>query len=265
LIEPDEASFNISAAGVSQALAAPDHGVKAVMAVHLYGRAAPVDEIARLCEAEGLLLVEDCAQAHGALIGSARVGSFGHAAAFSFYPGKNLGALGDAGAIATADDELAEHLRALRNYGSEKRYHNRLEGTNSRLDEIQAAFLRVKLPRLAAEDERRRAVAARYLREIRHAEVALPEPGPMTGHVWHLFVARCARRDPLMAHLAQAGVQTLIHYPIAPHRQVCYRDLLGNLSLPFTERLHDEVLSLPLSPMMSDDQIGTVIEAVNDF
>ncbi len=262
LVEPDPATFNLGIAGLEVAL---DRGAKAVMAVHLYGRAAPMEEISALCHAKGVLLIEDCAQAHGAICGGRRVGSLGHAAGFSFYPGKNLGALGDGGAITTDDEDLATLLRALRNYGSEVKYRNLYRGLNSRLDELQAALLRVKLPRLDQENALRRDVADRYLAGIHHPDVVLPTSGPREGHVWHLFVVRSLRRDALLAHLGAQGVQALIHYPIPPHHQNCYRTALGRLSLPVTEALHQEVLSLPMSPALDDESVQQVIGAVNSF
>jgi dTDP-4-amino-4,6-dideoxygalactose transaminase len=262
LVEPDPVTYNLSLAGVEAALA---QGAKAVMAVHLYGQAVPMVEIAELCRQKGLLLIEDCAQAHGARLDGRQVGTFGDAAGFSFYPGKNLGALGDGGAITTNDDDLAAQLRALRNYGSERKYHNMFRGVNSRLDEIQAAMLRVKLPRLDADNARRREISQRYRAGIRHSDVSLPQvAGAEDSHVWHLFVVRTARRDALAQHLAAQGVQTMVHYPIPPHRQQCYAEL-ADLSFPFTEALHEQVLSLPMSPALDDAQVQWVIDAVNAF
>ena len=211
-----------------------------------------------------LLVLEDCAQAHGAEKAGQRAGNWGHAAGFSFYPGKNLGALGDGGAVTTNNDELAQTVRALRNYGSHKKYENLYVGVNSRLDEIQAAMLRVKLRYLQADTLRRQAIAAEYCARITHPEITLPEVKQPLSHVWHLFVIRTAHRDALQQHLAQAGVQTLIHYPIPPHKQQAYPEWHG-LSLPLTEQLHQQVLSLPMDPTMSDAAVQQVIAAVNSF
>ncbi len=264
LVEPDPATFNLDAAGVEAALTPQ---VRAVMAVHLYGQAAPMAELSALCRERGLLLIEDAAQGHGAMTDGRRVGAHGDAAGFSFYPGKNLGALGDGGAVTTDDDALAVHLRALRNYGSEIKYENRLIGTNSRLDELQAAILRVKLPRLDADNALRRRVAERYRAGITHPAVTLPHigNGGELSHVWHLFVIRCADRDRLAEHLKAQDVMTQVHYPIPPHRQACYRGHGLPSDLPVAEALAREVLSLPISPVMTDDQVRDVIDAVNSF
>lgn len=237
---------------------------RVIMPVHLYGQVCDMDALRRLATAHGLKLMDDCAQSHGALYKGARVGTLADASAFSFYPGKNLGALGDGGAIVTADRHLAQTVRALANYGSQQKYVNRYKGINSRLDEVQAAVLSVKLPRLDADNDRRRRIARRYLREINHPDVKLPEVHSWLGHAFHLFVIRTSRRDELQAHLSAQGVQTLIHYPIPPHKQEAYREC-AHLSLPVTERLHREVLSLPISPVMTDEEVAHVIASVNSF
>lgn len=265
LVEPDLATCLIDPTQV-EAHVTPR--TKAIMAVHLYGRVADMDAIRAIAARHGLLVIEDAAQAHGAGIGGRRVGSLGDAAGFSFYPGKNLGCLGDGGAVTTDDDALAEKIRALRNYGSDVKYHFPYRGTNSRLDEIQAAWLRVKLPHLDADNARRAEIAARYGREIVHPAVSLPLPAdagarPLS-NVWHVYPVRTARRDDLRRHLDACGVQTVIHYPIPPHRQPAYAEWSG-LSLPVTEAIHDTVLSLPMSPVLDDDQVGAVIEAVNSW
>jgi dTDP-4-amino-4,6-dideoxygalactose transaminase len=263
LVEPDPATFNLDAAAVEAALTPQ---VRAVMAVHLYGQAVPMADLAALCRQRDLLLIEDAAQGHGAVTGGRRVGSLGDAAGFSFYPGKNLGALGDGGAVTTNDDALAVHLRALRNYGSEIKYENRLLGTNSRLDELQAALLRVKLPRLDAQNDLRRRVAERYRAGIVHPAVGLPAvAGEADSHVWHLFVIRCAERERLADHLRSRGVTTQVHYPIPPHRQACYQGHGLPVDLPVAEAMAREVLSLPISPVLTDDQVQHVIDAVNSF
>ncbi|MBO7684450.1 MAG: DegT/DnrJ/EryC1/StrS family aminotransferase [Kiritimatiellae bacterium] len=265
LVEPDPATFLIDPALVEGRVTPR---TKAVMAVHLYGRAAEMERIREVAARHGLKVIEDAAQAHGAGRGGRRVGSLGDAAGFSFYPGKNLGCLGDGGAVTTDDDALAERIRALRNYGSGEKYHYRYRGTNSRLDEIQAAWLRVKLPHLDADNARRAEIAARYCREISNPAVALPDP-PEEGlrppsNVWHVYPVRAARRDDLRRHLADLGVQTVIHYPIPPHRQPAYPEWHG-LSLPVTEAIHDTVLSLPVSPVMTDGQVSEVVAAVNSW
>lgn len=262
-VEPDAATFNLDAARVEAAITSR---TRAILPVHLYGRAANMPAIMEIARRHGLKVVEDCAQAHGATIAGRRVGVWGDAAGFSFYPTKNFGALGDAGAVTTGDAELARTIRALRNYGSEKKYHNRLPGVNSRLDELQAALLRARLPRIDAENTRRREIAELYRAKIRHAEVRAPEtPAEAERHVWHLFVVRCAARDALQAHLAASGVQTMVHYPIPPHRQEAYRggELAGDW--PVTDAIHAEVLSLPMGPHLTDAEAERVAEAVNAF
>ncbi|UVL28183.1 DegT/DnrJ/EryC1/StrS family aminotransferase [Pseudomonas donghuensis] len=260
-VEPDPATFNLSAVGVRAALT---DKTKAVLAVHLYGQLADMPGIMALAEERNLLVLEDAAQSHGASIDGRRAGTWGHAAGFSFYPGKNLGALGDAGAMVTKDAELAKVVRGLGNYGSYKKYENQYQGVNSRLDEIQAAMLRVKLVHLDSEISARRKVADAYRAGIENVHVQLPVAITELAHVWHLFVVRSERRDELQKFLAEQGIQTLIHYPIPPHKQQAYA-AYGAVSLPMTESIHREVLSLPISPVMSDVEINTVIRAVNAF
>jgi dTDP-4-amino-4,6-dideoxygalactose transaminase len=261
LVEPDEQTFNLGAANLAAALT-PD--VKAVLAVHLYGQLADMPAIAKLCRERGLLLLEDAAQAHGAHIDGVKAGAWGDAAAFSFYPGKNLGALGDAGALTCKDTKLADMVRALRNYGSHEKYKNLVQGPNDRLDEMQAAILRVKLPHLDADNAHRRAIAQRYRNEIKNPAVRLPSVHVgEDSHVWHLFVVRVADRTAFQQRLLDQGVHTAIHYPIAPHHQQAYAKDLGHLQLPLTEAIHREVVSLPLSPVLTDAQVAHVIQAVN--
>ncbi|WP_324731975.1 DegT/DnrJ/EryC1/StrS family aminotransferase [Pseudomonas paeninsulae] len=259
LVEPDEGSFNLSHNAVAAAITPR---TKVIMPVHLYGRLAPMPELLTLAGEHQLLVLEDAAQGHGASLAGRKAGSWGDAAGFSFYPGKNLGALGDAGAITTSDDALAETLRALRNYGSHEKYRNLFQGVNSRLDEIQAAMLRVKLLHLDRQTEQRRRIARCYLDLIKHPAVTLPAWEEEQQHVWHLFVVLSKHREQLQQQLALAGIQTLIHYPIAPHRQDAYREL-GHLQLPITERLHNEVLSLPMDPSMTLEQAHEVAQAIN--
>jgi len=260
LVEPDPATYNLDPARLAAALTPR---TKAILVVHLYGQAADMTRIKEFADRHSLKVLEDVAQAHGAVHGARKVGAWGDAAGFSFYPGKNLGALGDAGAVTTENAELAKTLRALRNYGSHKKYHNVHQGPNSRLDELQAALLRVKLPLLDSDNARRRAIAGRYLRGMRHTGVTLPvAPAGPESHVWHIFPVRVAARDSFQHHLAQAGVQTLIHYPIPPHHQSAFPVLHG-LTLPITEAIHREIVSLPMGPTMSDLQVEQVIDAVN--
>ncbi|MGN0036527.1 MAG: DegT/DnrJ/EryC1/StrS family aminotransferase [Bacteroidaceae bacterium] len=237
---------------------------RAILPVHLYGQAVDMEPLVRLARQYGLKLIEDAAQAHGAIRHGKRTGAMGDAAGFSFYPGKNLGALGDGGAVTTDDDRLAITIRRLANYGSERKYVFQYQGVNSRLDEVQAAVLQVKLERLDRDNARRRALAARYQAGIRHPEVRLPHWDGTEDHVFHLFTVRSARRDLLQQHLAGMGVQTLIHYPIPPHRQEAY-EAWNHRSYPLTERIHQEILSLPISPVMTDEEADYVIHAVNSF
>ena len=261
LVEPDEQTFNLGATKLAAALT-PD--VKAVLAVHLYGQLAEMPAIAKLCRERGLLLLEDAAQAHGAKIEGVKAGAWGDAAAFSFYPGKNLGALGDAGALTCKDAKLAEMVRALRNYGSHQKYQNLVQGPNDRLDELQAALLRVKLKYIDADNARRREIALRYRNEIRNPRVHLPSvQSDEDSHIWHLFVVRVADRAAFQQRLLDQGVHTAIHYPIAPHQQQAYAKELGHLQLPLTEAMHREVVSLPLSPVLTDAQVAHVIQVVN--
>lgn len=262
LVEPKDSTFNLDPDRLSAALTPR---TRAILPVHLYGQAADMPAIMAFARQHGLKVLEDCAQAHGATLQGTRVGLWGDAAGFSFYPGKNLGALGDGGAIITRDPKLADALRALRNYGSQVKYQNRTQGPNSRLDELQAALLRVKLPHLDADNEHRRSVARRYLHGIRNPAVRLPQlAGDESTHVWHLFVVRVQDRDAFVRYLSAAGVQTVVHYPIPPHRQDCY-PALHHLDLPITSAIHREVVSLPISPVLSDSEVESVIHAVNAY
>jgi dTDP-4-amino-4,6-dideoxygalactose transaminase len=261
LVEPDAATFNIAP---KQAKAAVTSRTRAILAVHLYGQLADMDALRTIADRHQLKLIEDAAQAHGASLGGIKAGACGDAAGFSFFPGKNLGALGDAGAVTTHDQHLARKIRALRNYGSEVKYHNLCQGVNSRLDEIQAAFLRVKLKYIESDTAARRHVANRYLQGIRNARIRLPHVTAEEAHVWHLFVVRCDDRDSLQQHLAAQGIDTLIHYPVPPHKQPAYARL-NDLSLPCTEELHRTVLSLPISPTLDEAAIDCVIAACNSY
>jgi dTDP-4-amino-4,6-dideoxygalactose transaminase len=266
LVEPDEATYNLCPRNTEAAMTPK---TRAMVAVHLYGQLADMSSLQAIAERNDLLLLEDSAQAHGANIDGRKAGSWGHASGFSFYPGKNLGALGDAGAITTNDDELAQTLRALRNYGSHEKYKNLFRGVNSRLDEIQAAMLSVKLKYLDEDTKRRQEIAISYAKGIRQPAIRQPI-GPdstlvgLANHVFHLYVIRSNQREALQEYLQNAGIQTLIHYPIPPHKQHAYKDW-NSRTYPLTESLHREVLSLPISPTMTDEQVRLVIETVNDF
>lgn len=260
-VEPDPATFNLDPTGVEAAIGPR---TRAIMAVHLYGQLADMSALTALARRHKLLLIEDAAQAHGAISGGRKAGAFGDAAAFSFFPTKNLGALGDGGAVVTGDTALAQRIAALRNYGSDVKYHHLFQGLNSRLDEMQAAMLRVKLKYLDEDIAWRRRVARRYREGIRHAHIQLPVVAREEQHVWHLFVVRCAHRDALRRHLQAHGIQTQVHYPVPPHRQPAYAALRDS-HLPLTERLHDEVLSLPMGPTLSEDAADRVIEACQAF
>ncbi|PHJ40202.1 DegT/DnrJ/EryC1/StrS aminotransferase family protein [Vibrio sp. PID17_43] len=261
LVEPDIETYNLTKEGIEAAITPR---TKAVLPVHLYGLISPMSEIMQIAKEYNLLVLEDCAQAHGAMTGGKKAGNWGDAAGFSFYPGKNLGALGDAGAITTNDDTLYQALVALRNYGSHKKYENKYQGVNSRLDEIQAAMLRVKLHHLDAETLRRQEIAKRYRAEINNPLVILPKVENEAEHVWHLFVVRCEQREALQNWLSQNDVQTLVHYPIPPHKQTAYREL-NHLSKPITEVIHQQVISLPLDPTMDNEAVTQVIQLVNEF
>lgn len=259
LVEPDLETYNISPTQLEKAISAR---TKVVMPVHLYGRLAEMPEIMAIAQAHDLLVLEDAAQAHGASLNGRKAGNWGHAAGFSFYPGKNLGALGDAGAVTTNDEDLARTIQALGNYGSHKKYENLYQGVNSRLDEMQAAMLRVKLCHLDKEITARRKVATMYLQGITSDLVALPKWGMKEQHVFHLFVVRCDRRDELQKYLREWGVQTLIHYPHPPHRQDAY-GAWGDKNFPVTETISRDVLSLPMGPHVPDASVFSVISALN--
>lgn len=270
LCEPDPHTYNLDPNQI-ETLISPR--TKAILAVHLYGNCCPMDRIVTIARHYGLKTLEDVAQAHGATWMGRKAGSWADAGAFSFYPGKNLGALGDAGAVTTDDEVLADRVRALANYGSTEKYVHPFRGMNSRLDELQAAILSVKLPRLDVDNARRRALATRYLAELNSEVVKLPEVdlsaeeelrhGGFT-HVFHIFPVLCADRIELQRHLADCGIQTLVHYPIAPHHQKSMVEY-ASLSFPVSERIHREELSLPLYPTMTEEQVDAVIRAVNGF
>ena len=262
LVEPDLNTYNLDLNLIEAKITKK---TKAIMVVHLYGCVCWNEALEALAKKYNLKIIEDNAQAVGATYKGKRTGNLGDAAGFSFYPGKNLGALGDSGAVTTNDDALAQHIRALGNYGSTKKYVNDFQGLNSRLDEIQAGFLSVKLKYIDFENARRQEIAARYIAEIKNDKIILPvNPTDVKNHVWHLFVVRTENRTALQDFLLENGVQTLIHYPIPPHKQEAYK-AMNNESYPITEKIHNEVLSLPISPVMNDDEVSVVIKTVNKF
>ncbi|WP_180168029.1 DegT/DnrJ/EryC1/StrS aminotransferase family protein [Acinetobacter sp. YH12035] len=265
LVEPDITTFNIDTQKIETAITPK---TKVILPVHLYGQLAAMPEIMTIAKKYNLLVLEDSAQSHGAEINGQKAGNWGNAAGFSFYPGKNLGALGDGGAITTNDAELAQMLKAIRNYGSHEKYKNLVPGVNSRLDEIQAAILNVKLKFLDQENQHRRHIADLYLKEIQNTAIELPCKNINTEtyaqHVWHLFVIRTKYREKLQQYLAENGVQTLIHYPIPPHQQQAYQEWNG-LSFPVSEQIHAEVLSLPIGPTLSMDEAKQVVQLCNGF
>ena len=262
LIEPTSDTLNLDPEGLERALT---RRTKAVIVVHLYGLAFDVRKIAPICKEHNLLVLEDAAQAHGARIGDFRVGSLGDAAAFSFYPGKNLGALGDGGAITTNDDELAEMVRSLRNYGSQRKYYNEYKGINSRLDEIQAALLRVKLKTLDSDNRHRQHLASRYTQSISNPLITtMPPPLVAEQHVHHLYVVRSTKRNELQQWLKDKGIETLIHYPIPPHKQKAYSEF-NSLKLPITELVHQQVLSLPIGAHITERDVDEIARACNQF
>jgi dTDP-4-amino-4,6-dideoxygalactose transaminase len=260
-VEPDIITFNIDPERIEAAIT---NRTRAIIPVHLYGHPADLDPILAISKQRGLRVIEDGAQAHGAVYKGKRLGAHGDAVAWSFYPGKNLGAIGDAGAVTTNDPVLAERLRVLRNYGSQVKYHNDIIGYNARLDELQAALLSVKLARLATENCRRQEIAGMYLAGLTSPHVQLPSVANWAEHVWHLFVIRHDNRNALAQRLAELNIQTLVHYPIPPHLQPAYASLeIAQDTLPISELLHLTVLSLPISPSMTNDDVNDVIRAVN--
>jgi len=260
--EPDIETYNIDLTNIEKAITIK---TKAIMIVHLYGRAVFSLELKALAKQHDLQIIEDNAQAIGAEYQNTKTGNLGDAAGFSFYPGKNLGALGDGGAVTTNDDALAKTIRALANYGSEEKYVNKYKGLNSRLDEIQAAVLDVKLKYLNDENSRRREIARYYINSIKHPDIILPEwPADEKSHVWHLFVIRTTERARLQQYLAWADIQTLIHYPTPPAKQEAYKEY-NHLTFAITEQIHDEVLSLPISPVLTDEEVKRIVDALNNY
>ena len=261
LVEPHADTFQIDAQQMAKHIG---KRTKALLVVHLYGKCAFTDELLSICEEHQLLMIEDNAQAHGCLWKGRRTGSVGHAAAHSFYPGKNLGALGDAGGVTTNDEELANIVRALGNYGSSKKYVFDYVGLNSRMDEMQAAVLCEKLKWLDQDNERRVAIATKYVDGIQNTAITLPTKDYLANNVFHIFPVLCAKRDLLQRELHQRGIETIIHYPIPPHKQKCYSEW-NAFALPITERIHREELSLPLNPTMTNEEVEMVISQVSDI
>lgn len=261
LVEPDIETYNINPNLIEEKVTAH---TKAIMVVHLYGQSVEMQKIWDLAAKYNLKIIEDAAQAHGAMYKGRRVGNLGDASGFSFYPGKNLGCMGDGGAITTNDDGLASKIKALRNYGSHKKYENIYQGTNSRLDEIQAAILDVKLKYLDTDNQKRRATAKYYLQNIKNSLITLPKVKAPESHVWHLFVVRTDNQNALKDYLESNGIQCLIHYPIPPHKQQAYKEW-NECSYPITEQIHKEVLSIPISPVMSTEEAALTVKIINNY
>ena len=260
--EPDIETYNLDISKIEN-LITPK--TKAIMVVHLYGQVCWSEDLVALAKKHDLKIIEDNAQAIGASFNGVKTGNLGDAAGFSFYPGKNLGALGDGGAVTCKDELLAKTIRTIANYGSEEKYVNKYQGLNSRLDEIQAGVLDIKLKYIDKENSKRQEIAQKYCTEIKNDKIILPNfPENNAEHVWHLFVIRTKNRKELQHYFQENGIQTLIHYPIPPHKQRAYK-YWNNLSFPITENIHDEVLSLPVSPVMQDDEVAKIIEVINKF
>lgn len=267
LVEPNPITYNLDPNLIEQFITPK---TKAILAVHLYGQLADMPAINQIANSHNLLVIEDSAQAHGAQLNGKKAGSWGDASGFSFYPGKNLGALGDAGAVTTNDTELAHAIRALGNYGSHKKYENLYQGINSRLDEIQAAFLRIKLKYIDQEIAHRRKLASIYNSSLKDYPCILPiqdqsvDVAEFESHVWHLFVVQTDNREALQSYLNNLGIQTLIHYPIAPHHQQAYKHWPSQ-QLPITESIHKNVLSLPISPVLDEHSVNQVVDRILEF
>ncbi len=261
LVEPDINTYLIDPSKIEEKITSK---TKVIMPVHLYGQSCEMDKINEIAKKYNLKVIEDSAQSHGSYYKDKRAGNLGDASGFSFYPGKNLGALGDGGAVTTNDEELANAIRALGNYGSHKKYENLYKGVNSRLDEMQAAMLRVKLKHLDNEVEKRREIANYYLQNIKNENIILPTLRNGDNHVWHLFVIRTTKREELHKYLLDNGIQTLIHYPIPPHKQDAYKEW-SNESYSISEQIHDEVLSLPISGVRNLEDTNKVVQSINEF
>ena len=261
LVEPDIDTYNINPDLIEQKIT---ENTKAIMVVHLYGQAVEMEKIWQLAKKYNLKVIEDSAQAHGTIYKGKRAGNLGDASGFSFYPGKNLGCLGDGGCVTSNDDELAYRIRAIANYGSDYKYHHIFKGTNSRLDEIQAAVLDIKLKHLDEDNKRRREIAKFYRENIKNPNIILPQLKEEENHVWHIFAVRVNDRDKLKKYLEDNGIETNIHYPTAPHKQECYKEL-EHLSFPVSEKIHKQVLSLPISPVLTRNEVMQVVEVINGY
>lgn len=261
LVEPDINTYNINLDLIEDKIT---ENTKAIMIVHLYGQTVQMEKIWHLAKKYNLKIIEDAAQAHGAFYYGKRTGNLGDAAGFSFYPGKNLGCLGDGGAITTNDDDLAYKVKALANYGAIVKYNHVYKGINSRLDEIQAGILSIKLKGLDKDNTRRKEIAKYYRENINNPLIKLPFVFDEDSHVWHIFVVRTDKRDEFQKYLSDQGVQTIIHYPTAPHKQLAYQEW-NDLSFPITEKIHKEIISLPISPVMEDNEVIKIVEVVNEY
>lgn len=261
LIEPDINTYNINPDLIEEKITPK---TKAIMVVHLYGQAVQMDKIWELAKKYNLKVIEDSAQAHGAYYKDKRVGNLSDASAFSFYPGKNLGCMGDGGAVTTNDDELAQKIKAIANYGSDRKYHHIYKGVNSRLDEIQAAVLDVKLKYIDKDNQRRREISKYYRENIKNEKIILPTAYNEDSHVWHIFAVRTKERDKFQKYLVENEIQTIIHYPTPPHKQDAYKEW-NNLSYPITEEIHRTIISLPISPVMTDKEVKKVVEVINEY
>lgn len=261
LVEPDIKTYNINLDSIEEKITSK---TKAIMVVHLYGQAVQMGKIWKIAKKYNLKIIEDSAQAHGAIYQENRTGNLGDASGFSFYPGKNLGCMGDGGAVTTNDEELFNKIKAIANYGSDRKYHHIYKGVNSRLDEIQAAVLDIKLKHLDSDNNKRREISKYYRENIKNSKIILPETYDEKSHVWHIFAVRTHNRDEFQKYLTEKGIQTIIHYPTPPHKQGAYKEW-NNLSFPITEEIHNTILSLPISPVMTDSEIEKVVEVVNEY
>ena len=261
LVEPDINTYNIDPDLIEEKITSK---TKAIMVVHLYGQVVEMEKIWQLAKKYNLKIIEDAAQAHGVVYKGKKAGNLGDAAGFSFYPGKNLGCMGDGGAVTTNDEELATTIRALANYGSAIKYVNIYKGINSRLDDIQAAILNVRLKHLDDDNNRRTAVAKQYLTQIQNPKIVLPQVNDFKAHNFYVFVVRTQNRDELQKYLTDLGIASLIHYPIPPHKQKAYQEW-NHLELPITEKIHKEILSIPMSPVLTEDEVNTIINSLNSF
>lgn len=261
LVEPDIKTYNINPDSIEEKITSK---TKAIMVVHLYGQAVQMEKIWKIAKKYNLKIIEDSAQAHGAIYQENRTGNLGDASGFSFYPGKNLGCMGDGGAVTTNDEELFNKIKTIANYGSDRKYHHIYKGVNSRLDEIQAAVLDIKLKHLDSDNNKRREISKYYRENIKNSKIILPETYDEKSHVWHIFAVRTQNRDEFQKYLTEKGIQTIIHYPTPPHKQGAYKEW-NKLSFPITEEIHNTILSLPISPVMTDSEIEKVVEVVNEF